>query len=212
MSAVLLALTTSTDLPCRYILSAFELDKIIIRITIPSTKTKSHMDLSNARASLWFLHYYPPLKPPKFSLYKVLAKRQLSATPICRTNKSRSVTWGSVSLHPHNPYHWRQHVFLGSLHSRQMQTCLTTYRRDDTPTHPISENSSFAPTKSTFVPDKSSFARQQPTRRHPTPTPISENSSASGCSRNFELFAFFVFSLKKFWARAPRPPTSYAYD
>ena len=27
-------------------------------------------------------------------------------------------------------------------HSRQMQTCPTTYRRDDTPTHPTSENSS----------------------------------------------------------------------
>ena len=45
-----------------------------------------------------------------------------------------------------------------------------------------------------------------PTRWHPTTTPISENSSANGCSRNFELFSFFrVFTKKHFWwARAPR--------
>jgi len=50
----------------------------------------------------------------------------------------------------------------------------------------------------------------------PYPTPISENSSANGCSRNFEIFSFFLFSLFFFGggARAPHPrlPASYAYE
>jgi len=47
-----------------------------------------------------------------------------------------------------------------------------------------------------------------PTRWHPTTTPISENSSANGCSRNFELFSFFRVLIKKnFGGHVPPPRT-----
>ena len=52
------------------------------------------------------------------------------------------------------------------------------------------------------------------TTPYPHPTPISENSSANGCSRSFELFSFFsCFQQFFFWggARARGPPASYAY-
>jgi len=61
-------------------------------------------------------------------------------------------------------------------------------------------------------PTKADLPDNLPTRRHPTPTPISENSSANGCSRNFKLFPFFRVFIKFFGgALAPRPPASYAY-
>ena len=50
------------------------------------------------------------------------------------------------------------------------------------------------------------------TTPYPHPTPISENSSANGCSRSFELFSFFSrFQQKKFFfwggggGHVPRP-------
>ena len=37
----------------------------------------------------------------------------------------------------------------------------------------------------------------------PYPHPISENSSANGCSRNFELLSFFRVFIKTFLAHVP---------
>jgi len=48
-----------------------------------------------------------------------------------------------------------------------------------------------AQTKSPFIPDKCRLARQLIDETTPPTHPISENSSANGCSRNFELFLFF---------------------
>jgi len=83
------------------------------------------------------------------------------------------------------------------------QTCPTTYRRDDTP------NPSHRPIRKLRKLSRGLLLRQNrlsfPTRavlpdngRHPTPTPISENSSANGCSRNYELFSFFSCFRKIF--------------
>jgi len=41
----------------------------------------------------------------------------------------------------------------------------------------------------------------------PYPTPISENSSANGCSRNFELFSFFRVFIIFFGGGGTCPPT-----
>ena len=87
------------------------------------------------------------------------------------------------------------------------------------PTHPISENSSVDdwsrclllrqnglsfPTKA-VLPDNG--------RRDDTlPHSISENSSANGCSRNFELFSFFHVFINFFGGHVPPVPASYAYD
>jgi len=89
--------------------------------------------------------------------------------------------------------------------SRQMQTCPTTYRRDDTPNPShirkllgkwLVSRSLGAPTKLTFVADKCSLARQRPTRRHPTPTPIFWKLLGKWLFSQFRaIFIFFVLSL-----------------
>jgi len=48
------------------------------------------------------------------------------------------------------------------------------------------------------------------TTPYPHPTPISENSSANGCSRSFELFSFFsCFQQKKFFGGGGHVPPAH---
>jgi len=99
-------------------------------------------------------------------------------------------------------------------HSRQMQTCPTTYRRDDTPNHPISENS--------LVNDWSRglFLRQNrlsfPTRavlpdngrRDNTlpPTPFPKTPRQMAVLAISSYFHFFRVSIKIFWGHMPPVP------
>ena len=56
-----------------------------------------------------------------------------------------------------------------------------------------------SPNKIIFHSRQMQTARRLTNETTPYPTPISKNSSANGCSRNFELFSFFRVFKKNFW-------------